>query len=343
MDNRNSSTNLSPTHAVVAGRVSTQTIVLKDSSSPIKGLNDQNILAQKDIGVVEIGICTVQTAVDSIGNDFDNIGLVSLDGIFCPFIVHNTGQSHPLLPYWENPKTSGINSSSLNPFNPSNIFSASGVFNSETFFESGHNIALSNTFTSVGSGSDQDLSIYKELASKGYSENIVNRSVGLKAPLVLTGWGYDTNDNPVPSGNIEGQFHPDAFRNPSLWKSGPVDIRWDDNRKVWTAVGEPLQMISFIIVSSDPSTRSALVEIRQKTFNGVPYGSILEGEAVYVYDTDGCFLNEPNVDLTGRKGKAVLMYVDEEAAGLHFAGSYDPPEKYWNILSLCCPSIVCEE
>lgn len=326
MDNRNSSTNLNPTHAVITGRVSTQTIILKDISSPIKGLTPENILDQKNIGVVEVGICTVQTAMNSIGNDFENIGLVSLDGIFCPFIVHNTGEAHASLPYWEKPTNSGINSNSLNPFNPNNIFSSGEFFETDVFFESGHNIALSNTFMSVGSGSYQDLSIYKELASKGYSENVINRSVGLKAPLVLTGWGYDIDGNPVPSGSVEGEFHPDAFRNPSLWKSGPVDIRWDDSRKVWAATAGTLK-IRFSIQESDCESCSAIVKILSRT-NGVSTvpeefeleqnpgefyqeedenGQIVRSKFVNVYDKAGCFLNESNVNLRNRIGYAEYL------------------------------------
>ncbi len=100
------------------------------------------------------------------------------------------------------------------------------------------------------------------------------------------------------------------------------------------------KIISFAIVSSD--VRSAIVEIRQRSFTGTVYDSILEDSVVTVYDTDGCYLNEPNAELTGRLGKAVLMRVDDEAAGLHFADQYDPPEWYWNVLSICCPSTICE-
>lgn len=101
------------------------------------------------------------------------------------------------------------------------------------------------------------------------------------------------------------------------------------------------RIISFAIVSSDPALRSAQVEIRQRSFPGTVYGSTLEDSVVEVYDTDGCYLNEPNVDLTGRLGKAVLMLVDAEAEAAHFPTG-TVPVKYWNVLSLCCPSIVCE-
>jgi hypothetical protein len=106
--------------------------------------------------------------------------------------------------------------------------------------------------------------------------------------------------------------------------------------------GSGTKIISFAIVSSDPTTRSAQVEIRQRSFDGTVYGSTLNDEVVEVFDTDGCYLNEPNVELTGRLGKAVLMKVDDEAAETHFADAYDPPVWYWNVLSVCCPSTICE-
>lgn len=99
-------------------------------------------------------------------------------------------------------------------------------------------------------------------------------------------------------------------------------------------------IISFSVISSDAITRSALVDIRQRAFSGQVFGSILGDTVVTVYDTDGCYLNEPNVDLTGRRGKALLTITDQEAKDLHFGGA--GPAKYWNVLSLCCPQVVCE-
>ncbi len=101
------------------------------------------------------------------------------------------------------------------------------------------------------------------------------------------------------------------------------------------------QMIAFSIVSSDPAIRSALVEIRQRSFAGPVYGSTLDDTVVTVYDTDGCYLNEPNVDLTGRNGHAELMLTDAEAESVHFP-DYDVPPKYWKVIGLCCPNTVCE-
>jgi hypothetical protein len=163
----------------------------------------------------------------------------------------------------------------------------------------------------------------------------------------------DTNSDPVPlyvdssgepvldaSGNK--QWKPDYLYNSKDWKAGPVDLKWDETRGVWVGGAGETQIINFQIASSDPTTRSAIVQIEQRAFKGTAYGSFLEGEVVYVYDTDGCYLNEPSVDLTARRGKAVLMYTDDAAAALHFSGDYSPPEKYWCVLSICCPNASCE-
>ena len=106
--------------------------------------------------------------------------------------------------------------------------------------------------------------------------------------------------------------------------------------------GAGASILSFLIISSDPTLRSALVETKQRAFAGQAFGSTLNDTVVTVYDTDGCFLNEPNVDLTGRRGKAVLMNNDDEAGEIHFGGKGLGPTKYWNVLSLCCPQVACE-
>lgn len=64
----------------------------------------------------------------------------------------------------------------------------------------------------------------------------------MRGPLVLSGWGYDVNGLPVPidRGGTEEEL-PDTRNfdyftaiDRRLWKTGPVDLRWDDERKVWT-------------------------------------------------------------------------------------------------------------
>lgn len=177
--------------------------------------------------------------------------------------------------------------------------------------------------------------------------------------LDLADGGYvDENDTAVT---------PFMVWDPLAWITGSEtksegDAFWaaynkDSQRlEVISGGGGGAQIIAFAVVSVDPVHRSAQVEIRQRTFRGKVYGSILEDSVVTVYDTDGCYLNEPDVDLTGRLGKATLMYVDQEAIDAHFFDLNDDtdcsdgsgtgpacvPTRYWNVISLCCPATICE-
>lgn len=219
------------THMVMMGRVTPQLIM--------RTFGD--VVYTDTINVVEVGSAGIAQAVDRVGADHENVGLISMDGLFCPYYIGQNGASHPNLPYWENPSLDGsgdVSSNKLNPVNQNKQFYNSGVFNSKRFYDSGHNILFQNNFTESGTETVGDLNPYKGLSNnEGTMEDM--RLVGLKAPVVLTGWGYDTNGDPVPAqGTVDGKiFHPEAFRNPTLWKSGPLDVRWDNNRKVWAANG----------------------------------------------------------------------------------------------------------
>jgi len=76
--------------------------------------------------------------------------------------------------------------------------------------------------------------------SGNYSEDNWYRAYGVKTPLVLVGWGYDVYGRPVPNkkadnGNPTAYFEDNWLQKPQDWKAGPLDVRWDDSRGVWTA------------------------------------------------------------------------------------------------------------
>jgi hypothetical protein len=52
------------------------------------------------------------------------------------------------------------------------------------------------------------------------------RPLALRGPLVVCGWGYDTALS-LRNGSGYQRF--------DTWPTGPVDLLWDDYRKVWTA------------------------------------------------------------------------------------------------------------
>ena len=120
-----------------------------------------------------------------------------------------------------------------------------------------------------------------------------------------------------------------------------MNERQQRGRWQFHGTGGGANWIRFQIVSSDHTTASALVLIRQRSFTGAAYGSSLADTVIdSVYDTAGCYLNEANVELTGRSGFAMLMLTDSEAIDLHFGG-YTGPAWYWMVTGICCPSLDC--
>jgi hypothetical protein len=74
------------------------------------------------------------------------------------------------------------------------------------------------------------------------------RGIAFRAPMMLCGWGYGLNGMPVPnivvSGthlqDYSGVFRANTFVDSSHHKVGPVDLLWDDIRKVWMSPGTML-------------------------------------------------------------------------------------------------------
>ena len=220
----------------------------------------------REIPQAQIGIMDLDSFVQATDrfletgddrNPWNLTSAISFDAIFCPYNnAMDSGSTGPYMPYWTNPTdiTSVGNAQTLNPFNPFNsltgINSADDPYK-DVWMGSGHNIAFSLNYNPLdsgtvgpsgrypsGIGAPIDFSFEKDHYARHKVETSGIRGVGLKSPMVLTGWGYDVNDLPVPAdtGN-ENKFHSQASWNMNLWKSGPVDLRWDDERGVWTGGG----------------------------------------------------------------------------------------------------------
>lgn len=105
----------------------------------------------------------------------------------------------------------------------------------ETFFEENDYIIMSNDDKASIDNKSSDINIRKTpREAKSVS------GVGLRMPAILSGWGYDLADNPAPNPNQllsepeNEKFEPDFQNDRSLWKSGPVDLKWDAERMVWS-------------------------------------------------------------------------------------------------------------
>jgi hypothetical protein len=152
-----------------------------------------------------IAIDTDYGFVSSIGGEGKNAG-ASLDTIFVPFSLSTLASG---MPHIENPSPSavGITGDSFNPFGGNAQFGS--IFYND--------IIAPRTYAS-------GYELYPDKYLHG-------NAIALRSPLMLAGWGYDASGNLMPSGIDYSDIH----TRQDMWKVGPLDVRWDDDRKVWAA------------------------------------------------------------------------------------------------------------
>ena len=67
--------------------------------------------------------------------------------------------------------------------------------------------------------------------SKGNFDTMSVRGFALRVPVMMSGWGFDTD------GNATFDAWDDKLPGGSGIKTGPLDIRWNEERHVWVASG----------------------------------------------------------------------------------------------------------
>lgn len=261
--------------------------------------------------------------------NFADKAFMSIDGLLQPFsVVPKTGW-----PSFEMPDNSGVagsgeaNSQNLNPFQPKNSIKVLSY---------GQNTTTGGLLRSSGEA---------PVESGGFTDY---RGNGLRLPAIGVGWGYDTDGNPVPSGSGENGFREDYLYNKEHWKAGPIDLRWDDSRKVWTPPSPDVTTIRFRIVGSDPADFKVLGKVLawdgDQGFTRYNIQDDVNGEGqeplgvVEVCDPLGCFFDEPSDELFNRTGWARRMY-SEEGDGCR--STYPPYPTLWEVFSLCCKRKTC--
>lgn len=98
---------------------------------------------------------------------------------------------------------------------------------------------------------------------------------GLKMPLMLKGWGYDLNGNPVPGQfRVDDEGEPvkddegnniidyrDNYTKPSQWVEGPLDVRWDSSRGVWTWPTNTVYTTYKLLIMGNPDDGTFSLEV----------------------------------------------------------------------------------
>jgi hypothetical protein len=258
--------------------------------SPIVGGIYREI-PQSQVGLMDYGsFLSVADGFLDTGSDrspWNLVSAVSLDTIFCPYNnLADSGRVGPYMPYWTDPENINEigNSITLNPFDPfgkllsidptvSGIPKTGMPIDQDIWFASGHNLSYALYYNPLdsgingsggyvgisgyypsGSGSPVDFYFEKDHYARHTVERKGIRGVGFKGPMVLTGWGFDVIGNPVPSSPYDQKvLHSEASWNTHLWKSGPVDLRWDNERGVWAGADTKLFLVKFTNLYTPPS------------------------------------------------------------------------------------------
>lgn len=180
-----------------------QSLTNRSSSNLLVGHN--NVIGTQT--KTEVNIMPNYNAVRSFSTeeDYKNVSAMSIDGLLRPFSTNKNEQNFPKFEINNNETIP----SSLNPFRSGNDIS---------FLAHGQN--RPTDFNNVD---------YQDI-----------RAVGLRAPIILVGYGYDKNDKPVPNSNPNNptnNFRSDYLTNSKNWKAGPLDVRWDNDLGIWQATG----------------------------------------------------------------------------------------------------------
>lgn len=85
---------------------------------------------------------------------------------------------------------------------------------------------------------DPDTTTEDNLFSNDEETDLYVKGIAIKTPIVLTGYGYDIDDKPIPANpDNPDEFLEDYRMRQDKWKTGPLYVPWDDERKMWVAGG----------------------------------------------------------------------------------------------------------
>ena len=267
---------------------------------------------------------------------------MSLDGLVRPISLHGggglpgfttyygsgyeSGPSYTMPPM--NVEGSGVNqlridSQYLNPLmNPTDL-----AHDGDTP-QSGHDFVLLNRDT------DQHLCIQDSAITGGEADYRYDyRLLALRGPLLLTGWGHDTDGKPIPNAideegfepeegfeGLQDTFLPNWLQRSDKWATGPVDLRFDRRRGVWVAPQPPSLVIGKL---TEPLFHSGSASAR-----------LIFGKTIYDADGSGHEAGNtdkaPVFDVRGR----VNRYFP---SGTEFVANYDTQDQQYYIITTSKP------
>jgi hypothetical protein len=126
------------------------------------------------------------------------------------------------------------------------------------------------------------------------------RYIAWRGPLVMQGWGYDTEGKPIPNAadsevaivnsgtyttnNLQNKFLPNFLRKSHTWPVAPVDLRFDRQRNVWTSV-PPYQLVVATIIQDITGNASGLANFAVTGYDN--FGNPVNNGTIVVHEKLG--------------------------------------------------------
>lgn len=205
-----------------------------------------------------------------VQHDYDSKAFMSWDGFLRPLSMDGDGNNSSYIIYsgntYETPEYL-INQDDLNPFtNPT------GYARNRVSLLRNDSGIIGHDFEVLGRISGDINGLINQTSSGNIQYSNDYRTMGLRGPLVVKGWGYDVYGNPMPnkidveSFTRNGQYHisnpndvgfqqldskkflAGHLQKPHTWMVAPVDLRMDRGRGVWV---DGNQTVFMQVVSGD--------------------------------------------------------------------------------------------
>ena len=192
--------------------------------------------------------------------------------------------------------------------------------------QSGHDFVLVNRET------DEHLCIQNSAIISGGPGDYTSdyRLLALRGPLMLTGWGHDTDGKPIPnkndasgilpSGALTDRFLDNWLQRSDKWATGPVDLRFDRRRGVWVAPQPPSLIIG---------------KLTENLFHsGTASARLIYGKTIYDAAGSGHNAgNNENAPVFEVRGRINRYF----PSGTEFIANYDTNDKEYYIITTSKP------
>lgn len=158
------------------------------------------------------------------------------------------------------------------------------------------------------------------------------RFLGLRGPMVLHAWGYDTWGKPIPNeadseaatmkgeftdSNLKDRFLCEWLSKPATWPVGPIDLRFDRDRGVWVAPPQDYKVTVVELLEDLKPLSTAQARLINKDLEaGKDYGPDLwgfEGEkldATSDKSSKYVVIAEDRIKASYKKGTRVYAHYD---------------------------------